>query len=202
MDEHAKEVLAIYDFDGTITDGDSFLAFLLFTGRPLKTAFRLIVLIPIVLLAYLGVLERGKAKQTVFSMFYSGVPRDLFTRQCKEFTRTKLTSLLRPAAMISIAKHQENRHKVVVLSASPDLILQDFCVSRDITLISTQVEIDHAVLTGKFLSPNCRGQEKVRRLRAELDLDRFGYIYAYGDSTADRYFMDLADESHFKPFRE
>lgn len=44
----------------------------------------------------------------------------------------------------------------------------------------------NGILTGRFLSANCYGQEKVNRL-LEKEPERDSYIlYAYGDSRRDR----------------
>ena len=49
---------------------------------------------------------------------------------------------------------------------------------------------------------NCRGPEKVRRVRALVDLEVFDRVWAYGDSSGDRELLAIADEPSFRPFRE
>jgi phosphoserine phosphatase len=56
-------------------------------------------------------------------------------------------------------------------------------------------------LTGRFLTKNCYGQEKVNRIK-ELYPHREEYhLTAYGDSNGDRELLAFADEAHYKPFR-
>ncbi|HEU5146872.1 MAG TPA: haloacid dehalogenase-like hydrolase, partial [Chryseosolibacter sp.] len=56
-------------------------------------------------------------------------------------------------------------------------------------------------LTGKILGRNCYGDEKVCRIKEEFDLPSFERIIAYGDSSGDREMLQLANESHYKPWR-
>ena len=47
--------------------------------------------------------------------------------------------------------------------------------------------------TGKFIGPNCRGQEKVVRLKEEFGIDRFDRFYS--DSTSDLPLAQLAQQA-------
>jgi phosphoserine phosphatase len=67
-------------------------------------------------------------------------------------------------------------------------------------IIATRLEIVDNRLTGKLASPNCYGPQKVERIRAALDLSRYGRIFAYGDSRGDREMLALADEKHYRFF--
>ena len=46
-----------------------------------------------------------------------------------------------------------------------------------------------------FESPNCKGEEKVRRIRQEFGDISGLYVTAYGDSEGDRPMLDLADRA-------
>ena len=69
------------------------------------------------------------------------------------------------------------------------------------SLLATNIEVDSAgLITGKFLSPNCYGREKVIRL-LEKEPDRNSYtLFAYGDSRGDRELIEFADKGWFKKF--
>ena len=56
-------------------------------------------------------------------------------------------------------------------------------------------------LTGRFLTPNCYGAEKVNRIRQLLPDRQHYYLVAYGDSRGDRELLAEADEAYYKPFR-
>jgi phosphoserine phosphatase len=53
-------------------------------------------------------------------------------------------------------------------------------------------------VTGRFLTRNCSGKEKVRRIEEQYDVKSFGYIYAYGDTPGDKAMLDLANERYYR----
>jgi HAD superfamily phosphoserine phosphatase-like hydrolase len=107
---------------------------------------------------------------------------------------------LRPLAIDTIKKARSEGVEVLIVSASIDNWVQPFF--PDVKVIGTQVEVRDGRLTGRFLTKNCYGQEKVNRL-LELYPDRREYhLIAYGDSKGDKEMLTFADESYYKPFRE
>jgi len=56
-------------------------------------------------------------------------------------------------------------------------------------------------LTGGFATPNCRGPEKVKRLRAIFG-DDIRLAAAYGDTGGDREMLKLAVHAGYREFRE
>jgi HAD superfamily phosphoserine phosphatase-like hydrolase len=89
----------------------------------------------------------------------------------------------------------------VVVSASVECWLGPWCDKNGLDLIGTQLEIKDNRVTGKLLSKNCYGKEKVNRIRERYDLNSFDFIYAYGDSRGDDEMLELAQEKYYKPFR-
>jgi phosphoserine phosphatase len=71
----------------------------------------------------------------------------------------------------------------------------------DVKVVGTQIEVKDGRLTGRFLTKNCYGQEKVNRLLSLYPHRQDYCLVAYGDSRGDKELLSFADESHFKPFR-
>ena len=89
---------------------------------------------------------------------------------------------------------------MLILSASIDNWVQPFFT--DVKVLGTQIEVIDGELTGRFLTKNCYGQEKVSRILT-LFPDRKDYhLTAFGDSRGDKEMLAFADESYFKPFRQ
>lgn len=110
----------------------------------------------------------------------------------------------RPAAIKRIDQHRAAGDKIVVVSATPRFILEQWCRDRRLDLIATEVELDKkGRLTGRIDGKNCRGPEKVCRIRAAYDLNDFDEIYAYGDTVSDLPMLELAEEHlrFYRPFR-
>lgn len=75
--------------------------------------------------------------------------------------------------------------------------MRPFCIRLGVpNVIGTKVEVDSfGKLTGRFLTPNCYGQEKVCRL-LEIEPNREEYILvAYGDSKGDKEMFEFADNA-------
>jgi len=89
---------------------------------------------------------------------------------------------------------------VMIVSASIDNWVAPFF--QNVLVLGTQIDVRNGRLTGKFLTPNCYGAEKVNRVKAVLKQPReHYYIVAFGDSRGDKELLTYADEAHFKPFR-
>ena len=90
---------------------------------------------------------------------------------------------------------------MAIVTASPEDVVAPFAgrLGADV-LIGTRLKFDDQDrITGEFDGENCRGEEKVRRLRA-----RFGpqlrLKAAYGDTSGDREMLALAEVQGYRVF--
>jgi phosphatidylglycerophosphatase C len=90
---------------------------------------------------------------------------------------------------------------VVVVSASPENWLTEWCQELGVQCIATKMAVNDNRITGKILGRNCHGKEKVRRIREAINLDQYSTVYCYGDTPGDRYMLDLGTYKFYKPFR-
>jgi len=95
---------------------------------------------------------------------------------------------------------------VMVVSASIDNWVAPFFRriqnKHSLSIVGTRIEVVDGKVTGRFLTANCYGPEKVHRVEALLSEPRDHYhITAYGDSRGDKEMLQYADERHYKPFR-
>ena len=181
------------DFDGTLTTRDTLIEFIRFACGTPRFILGFLLHAPLLVLMKLGLYDNGKTKQRVFSWFFKGMAIDEFDRLCKDFADS-YRHLLRPEMVRLLEQAQAEGSKVLIVSASIDNWVQPFFPS--FTIVGTQIEIIDGLLTGRFLTPNCYGQEKVRRILA-LHPDRSDYhLIAYGDSRGDREMLAFADEAH------
>lgn len=188
-------VLHLCDFDGTLTYGDSFSRFLWFAlSLPVLIwgGFRL-------LFVYIGLIIKGKwsnelAKAAVFAVFFRGKSETDLRAIGQAFVQQKVPSILRPELLSRLQVAEAQGETVVIVSASSDLWLQPFCQEYGFGLLCTQLEFVAGKYTGRFATPNCKGEEKVRRIKETYDLSAFGKIIAYGNSAGDHAMYELADE--------
>ena len=194
--------IAFFDFDGTITTDDSLLKFIRFVVGDRRFLLGLVVLSPMLVLYKLKLIPNYKAKQYMLSWFFKGMSKDAFLKVANEYSLVHIDKILRPKAIEKINWHKNQGHKVVVVSASIECWLRPWCEKNSLELIATKLEIKDDIVTGKLLSKNCYGVEKVNRIKEIYNLKDFEYIYSYGDSIGDKQMLELAHEKFYKPFRD
>ena len=194
--------IVFFDFDGTITTDDSLLKFIRFVVGDRRFLLGLVVLSPMLVLYKLKLIPNYKAKQYMLSWFFKGMSKDAFLKVANEYSLVHIDKILRPKAIEKINWHKNQGHKVVVVSASIEFWLRPWCEKNGLELIATKLEIKDDIVTGKLLSKNCYGVEKVNRIKEIYNLKDFEYIYSYGDSSGDKQMLELAHEKFYKPFRD
>jgi len=181
--------LALFDFDDTLSRGDSVVPFLLYAIRrgaaPKRQLFR-------AAWGFLTQLGRpgkiSRAKEHTFS-FIKGRSPDELDDLARDFFREVITPRLFEDAIAELWNLKSTGHTVVVVSASADVymhLLPEFLPVD--TVIATRCAVENGVYTG-HVQANCRGEEKPRRIAAwlqanDLTLDAEASC-GYGDSASD-----------------
>ncbi len=182
--------LAAFDFDGTLRRGDSLFPFLgLVAGRVAalsaiaRGAARVIVRTRRV--------DRDAIKDLTFRRLLTDRETDPLLKLAAEFG-TGLTDGLRPDVVARLRAHQQLGHRVVIVSASLTIYLQAVADHLGCELVATNLNQVNGRFTGRIEGRNCRGAEKVVRLR-EVIGERPDEVWAYGDSHGDDEMLDWAD---------
>jgi len=192
--------LVAFDFDGTLTSRDSFIAFLrwrfgarAFTGGVLGLA-------PAVARFALD-RDRGRLKAAATRRFLGGMPRAELEAWAQTFASEQGRGLLRPDALRAWRRWQSDGARLVIVTASPETIVAP--IARGLgadALLGTRLAFDAAGrVTADLEGENCRGPEKVRRLRAAFG-DDVRLEAAYGDTDGDKEMLALAEEQGMKVF--
>lgn len=199
--ENMRPAVHAFDFDGTLTSKDTLIEFIRFAkgGKVLlKCMLRHLHLL---LAMRLGMYDNGRAKEAVFAYCFRGTTVESFDDICRRFAAEN-AGLMRPKAIAGMRRILQGKNtKVVVVSASVDRWVAPFFADMpEVTVIGTEAEVKDGIVTGRFSTPNCYGEEKVRRIK-EIFPDRRNYrLTAYGDSGGDRAMLDFADDGYYKPF--
>ena len=192
-----KKIYA-FDFDSTLTTHDSFLEFIRYVCGNWALCKGILRYSPLLVLMKLGLYPNWKAKQKVFAYFFKGMPLKDFAQQGRLFALDR-QHLLRPQGVDMVKQAQAGDAEVVIVSASIDHWVQPFF--PEVKVVGTQVEVEEGHLTGRFLTKNCYGQEKVNRILALYPHRNEYELIAFGDSAGDKELLAFADEAHYKPFR-
>lgn len=192
--------LVLFDFDGTLTEKDSFIVFLRKTNSPLKFFSGFILLSPVLVLYKLGIIPNWKAKQIVIRYFYSGMDAEKFFQMSRKFSDEIIPTLVKENAIRKFREHVSAGNLVVIVTASLQPYMEAWSKSSGAQLLATRLEIREGKITGYYAGQNCYGEEKAKRIKEKYPLGEFEKIIAYGDSKGDREMLELATEKHYRAF--
>jgi len=187
--------LALFDFDGTITRGDSFIPFLRFVTGRIRTGLALTALAPSIAAYRAGLVRASWMRQAVALSVLSGRSQQRVQELGARYCRERFDRELRPEAQARLAWHTGRGDRIVIVSASLDFYLRPWCQQRGFELICSRMQARGGRLTGLYEGRDCTGAEKARRVRAEIALEEFSQVYAYGDTPEDEELLALADEA-------
>lgn len=161
----------VYDFDGTIYDGDSTIDFWLFSiKRHPSVILRFPSQAAAAILHKTGKITTVQMKERFLS-FVRNIPD--ITAETELFCRKRMHKI---KEWYIEQKHSDD----LIISASPEFIVAPFCKNLgNISLIATEAD----PLTGLISGKNCKGDEKVKRFRSKYgnaEIDEF-----YSDSLSD-----------------
>ena len=201
-----KRRVWIFDFDGTVTTADTLLAFIRHSCGTARFLGVFAMYSPLLVLMKLHLYPNYKAKERIFGRLFQGMTEAHFNALCNAFAADS-RHLLRPKAVALIKECTARGEQVCIVSASIDNWVRPFFggiaagAQPPLTVIGTQPEVKDGLMTGRFLTRNCYGAEKVRRVQAVIGDRNDCYITAFGDSRGDKELLDYADEAHYRPFR-
>ena len=190
-----KRNIAVFDFDGTLTTKDTLLEFIKFACGRRAFFWGFLLYSPILILMKLHLYTNWKAKEKIFSYFFKGMDYERFCELGWNFSST-IDSFKKDAVVKKLEKHLKSGDTVYVISASIEEWVRPWCEKYKVSLVlGTMIDVDNqGIITGRFMSKNCYGQEKVNRL-LEVEPHRSDYfLYAYGDSRGDKEMIDFADK--------
>lgn len=192
-----------FDFDGTLTTKDTLIEFIKFACGKGRLYATLALYLPLLVLMKLRLYPNWKAKQRVFAHLFRGMSEADFNATCAAFAAAN-ASLMRPRGLDEIRKALSQGGKVMIISASIDNWVRPFFTefADDIIISCTRIEVRDGSITGKFLTKNCYGEEKVKRIKRAFPYRKSYDLIAFGDSRGDSRMFDYADEHHYKPFRD
>ena len=199
-------VVAAFDFDGTVTDRDTLVPFLVSAFGRARVAATFAALGFTGFAWLLGLVSIDEFKRRVLARLVAGVPAQRLRAHGPAHARA-ITPWLRPDALRRIEWHRSQGHLLVLVSSTLDLYLADVgsTLAFDHVLCSRlEVQRDRAGIerfTGRLEGSDCTGAEKVRRVTALVGAPGGVELHVYGDSAGDRELLAAADHPHYRPFR-
>lgn len=197
-----KKEIAFFDFDGTVISKDSMYLFLKFSSPNIITFYyKLILFSPYYFLLLCNIISNQKAKEKLISFFFKNKTVISLNKKAKEFSLNIIDEFLIVEANKKIDHHLKEGHEVVVVSASLELWLKDWCEKRKVKLIATKLEMVNGSFSGKMKTKNCYGIEKVNRIKQQYQLTNYETIYCYGDSIGDTEMLAIGHKKYYRKYQ-
>jgi phosphatidylglycerophosphatase C len=199
---HALSPLAAFDFDGTLTYKDSFTSFLI-DSCGLFRVYITCVMNPGLWLHYLVTHDRGALKAGLLYKLLGPIPRAKLEGRVARYISGRGIALFRPDARAEWDKCKAAGYERVIVTASPEILVRPLGEMIGANrVIGTRLGFSaDGRLTPHLDGVNCRGEEKVRRLREaygeNLDLD-----IAFGDTSGDKAMLKAARHGYYRVFKE
>jgi len=194
-------VVAAFDLDGTLTRGGSVGKWLVAIGGR-RRAYRSFLRLSLPLM--MGALRSGtsadRAKERLFVAVLANQSwRDVVERS-QQFADDHLRHEGRTEIIARLRDHLAQGHDVVVVSASPEVYVREIAALLGAHgAIGTRLALSpEGKLTGHYDGANCRGEQKLRRLRDWITQREFAQpprVVAYGNSRGDLRMLRDADQA-------
>jgi phosphatidylglycerophosphatase C len=192
--------LVAFDFDGTLTHRDSFIAFLAWRRGLPRFCLGFLHLVPATA-RFLTDRDRESLKCAMIGQFLRGADLGVVEAEARRFAALRSADLLRPDALRAWRTWQGRGARLVIVTASPEIVVAPF--ARDlgaVTVLGSRLAVDaENRITGALDGVNCRGAEKTARLRRAFGED-VRLQAAYGDSVGDREMLEIAAEPNYRAF--
>ena len=175
----------VYDFDGTIYDGDSSIDFFLFClKKNIKVIFYLPKIFFFTILYLFRIIDVKTYKEKFFSYLKLFDNINLLVDDFWEIYEKKINSFF----LDDVSKKNS---KIYVVSASFEFLLNGYLKRfSKVNLVATKYDLN----TYKIDGENCRGEEKIRRLNKmdeQLKIEKF-----YSDSSYDVSLVQRAEHAY------
>jgi phosphatidylglycerophosphatase C len=190
----------VFDVDGTLVAGDTLFPFLHEVAGTVRLGEALMA----------GALRQWSAPDRRTAVKRAVLQRVLGGRQvaavdavARDFVQDIVVHRMRADTLRRWRWHAGRGHRLVIASASLDVYLRHLGdrLGAD-AVICTRMNVVNGWLTGRLSTPNCRGEEKARRVRDHLRSYPAGPIWVYGNGPADLPMLALADVPvRVRPYR-
>jgi phosphatidylglycerophosphatase C len=184
--------LAVFDLDGTLTRGDTFLPFLRHAVGSWRMSLALLRAAPQLWAAWRDRSRRDHLKEVVLRSTLRGIPAEFVDRAGSAYADRVFAKQLRSDMVARLRWHQAQGHDCVIASASLTAYVQPLADRLGIErTLATDLEVGpDGLLTGRISGVNCRAGAKLDRLEAAYGTRPIAW--AYGDSVDDQAVLERA----------
>ncbi|MDR2734958.1 MAG: HAD-IB family hydrolase [Spirochaetota bacterium] len=164
---------AFFDLDHTLTRADTGFAFLRWWARRHPWVLWRFLLAPLALLLWKAhIISLRHIKEFFFSVLHGKSAAEV-DAAARAFVDDSFEKLVKEDARLYLAEIAPLYH-LVLASASPEFYVRYFAEKLGFALyVATLYEFRDGIFTGRMEGPDCRGEEKMRRILGRILLTRY-----------------------------
>jgi len=190
--------LAVFDLDGTITNGDTFIAYLAHVLRQRPHRILPCATLPLVAASFgLRLVGNDEVKRRLLEAVAGGATRTEIEGYTKTFVGPCARRMVKPAALARIAMHAERGDTLIMATAGMDIYARALGqVLGFHHVLATQAAWSGDRLGFGLGGPNLRGTHKVeaiKSLRCNMGTG-ITRVIAYSDHHSDLPLLQYADQ--------
>ena len=205
-----RPVLAVFDFDRTLTARDTSLAFLAFAAGRARLALSLVLGGPLFLVDLTAALAQtrstmsGSLRDRWELEVHDRLLRALFRGRSaaevdelgRRFASEALDTMVTPEALAQVAWHRARGDRCVLVTGSLDTYMEPWGQRAGFErVLASRLARDGARAIGGFDGEPCWGEAKLVRLREAIGaLERYTVV-VYGNEPGDRALLAAADHA-------
>ena len=197
-------MIAAFDCDGTLIRGDATRCYLLLLQGRVGIALVILRLIPQLIEWQLGRRSTAKMKESLLNAALQATSHQHKQKVLHQSLPAELVRLIRSDTLQRLRWHQQQGHRCVIITASPEALIQSLANHLNVELIGTRCSDPLSTSLNQpfeLQSANCKGAEKLRRLESYLGhLPTPEQLEAYGDSKGDRELLRASNRPHYRQF--
>lgn len=199
--------LGIFDIDFTITKKETLIQFFIYM---IKKEYKNAIFIPRALcsgiLYGIKVYDEKKVKES-FLRFIENKTEDELKELAKGFYEEVLSKILYKDALDKIKELKNLGYEIYLISASPEFYLNEFYKIEEVSkVIGTKYIFEDRKFIGKMSGENCKGYEKVIRLKKYLEENNievdFENSLMFSDSLSDKPLLDLVGKGYLINYKK
>ena len=154
----------------------------------------------------IGIYDERRVKEC-FLKFIDNIEEEKLQELVKRFYKNRLSKILYKDALDMMYKLKKEGYDIYLISASPEFYINEF-YNIDVVdkVIGTRFEFKEGKFIRKMLGNNCKGEEKVKRLKEVLSKENikvdFKNSYMFSDSLSDKPLLDLVGKPYLINYKK
>lgn len=199
--------LAIFDVDYTITKKETLMELYKYSIKENKKNLIYLPRAIVSGLLYVMKVYDEKRVKECFLKFIENMSEKDLNEFTSRFYKNRLKKIIYNDSLQMMKKLKSEGYYIYLISASPEFYLKNLYDIKEVDkIIGTKFDMTNGVFTRKMSGFNCKGEEKVKRLKEVLKEENievdFKDSYMFSDSLSDKPLLDLVGHPYLINYKK